>query len=454
MLSSLSERLQETFRRLRGRGKLTETEVNEALRSLRLALLEADVNFRVVKSFVDRVKERAVGQEVLSSLTPAQQVVKIVHEELTRLMGGASSQLQTASEPPTIILLCGLQGSGKTTSTAKLAGVLLRNGRRPLLIGADTQRPAAVEQLKVLGNELEVPVYGGAAGSDPVAVVQAGLREALRLGRDTVIIDTAGRLHIDDDLMEELRQIHDLAQPHEVLLVVDAMTGQDAVNVAERFKEALPLTGIILTKLDGDARGGAALSLREVTGCPIKFSGMGEKITDLEPFHPERIASRILGMGDVLTLIEKAQQNVNEEQARRLEQRMAEDKFDLEDFLDQLRQVRRMGPLDQLLGMIPGFSGARQLQGLQVDEGALARIEAIIQSMTVAERQQPQIINGSRRRRIARGSGTSVQDVNRLLKQFTETKRMIKQMVGAVRGRSKRGLKGLGGLGSLPFGRG
>src|SRR5690606_5894849 len=337
----------------------------------------ADVNFRVVKTFIERVRERAVGQEVLRSLTPAQQVIKIVYEELARLMGGQAAHLATAPEPPTVILLCGLQGSGKTTTAAKLAAWLRRNGRRPLLVAADTQRPAAIDQLQVLGRQLDVPVFSRGTEPPPPEIARDGIREARRLGRDVVVVDTAGRLHIDDALTEELRQVHDAVSPQEVLLVVDAMTGQDAVNVAERFSAALPLTGIILTKLDGDARGGAALSLREVTGRPIKFVGVGERPEDLEPFHPERMASRILGMGDVLTLIEKAQQAAGEGQAQRLAQRLAEDRFDLEDFLEQLRQMRRMGPLDQILGMIPGLGG-RRLQGLQVDEKALKRVEAII----------------------------------------------------------------------------
>ncbi|REJ38098.1 MAG: signal recognition particle protein [Bacillota bacterium] len=447
MLERLSQRLQDAFRRLRGRGKLTEADVDEALRGLRMALLEADVNFRVVKTFIERVRERAVGQEVLRSLTPAQQVIKIVYEELARLMGGQAAHLATAPEPPTVILLCGLQGSGKTTTAAKLAAWLRRNGRRPLLVAADTQRPAAIDQLQVLGRQLDVPVFSRGTEPPPPEIARDGIREARRLGRDVVVVDTAGRLHIDDALMEELRQVHDAVSPQEVLLVVDAMTGQDAVNVAERFSAALPLTGIILTKLDGDARGGAALSLREVTGRPIKFVGVGERPEDLEPFHPERMASRILGMGDVLTLIEKAQQAAGEGQAQRLAQRLAEDRFDLEDFLEQLRQMRRMGPLDQILGMIPGLGG-RRLQGLQVDEKALKRVEAIIQSMTPEERRNPDIINGSRRRRIARGSGTTVQDVNRLLKQFAETRKMIRRLVGPG-GRGRRGLPR--GLGNFPF---
>ena len=448
MLDRLSQRLQDAFRRLRGRGKLSEADVDEALRSLRLALLEADVNFRVVKTFIGRIRERAVGQEVLSSLTPAQQVIKIVYEELTQLLGGEAAQLATAPEPPTVILLCGLQGSGKTTTASKLAVWLRRRGRRPLLVAADTQRPAAIDQLQVLGRQLDVPVFSRGTEPPPAEIARDGLREARRLGRDVVLVDTAGRLHVDEELMGELRRVHAAAAPQEVLLVVDAMTGQDAVNVAERFGAALPLTGLILTKLDGDARGGAALSLREVTGCPIKFVGVGERTEDLEPFHPERMASRILGMGDVLTLIEKAQEAAGEGQAERLARRLAEDRFDLEDFLEQLRQMRRMGPLDQLLGMIPGLGSARALKGAQVDEAALKRVEAIIQSMTPQERRQPDIINGSRRRRIARGSGTSVQEVNRLLKQFADTRKLIKRMVGAG-GRGRRG--GLRGLGDFPF---
>ena len=438
----LAEKLQTVFRRLRGKGRLSEADVEAALREVRLALLEADVHYRVVKDFIGRVRERAVGQEVLESLTPAQQVIKIVHEELTRLMGGQHTRLDLGGEPPVPVMLVGLQGSGKTTTAAKLARLLVRQGRQPLLVAADVYRPAAVEQLVTLGQQIQVPVYAPGTDRDPVAIAREGVAEGRRRGRDVVILDTAGRLHVDDALMAELERIRQAVAPRETLLVVDAMTGQDAVNVAAAFHQRLGIDGVILTKLDGDARGGAALSVRAVTGRPIKFVGLGERVDQLEPFHPERMASRILGMGDVLSLIEKAQAAFDAQQAQRLERKLREQTFDLEDFLEQLRQVRKMGPLDQLLAMIPGLAG--RLQGVRVDEDELRRIEAIIQSMTPEERRHPEIINASRRRRIARGSGTRVQDVNRLLKQFAETQRLMKQMAGAAR-------RGRRGLGNLPF---
>ncbi|HEY8487816.1 MAG TPA: signal recognition particle protein [Thermaerobacter sp.] len=438
----LAEKLQSVFKRLRGKGKLTEADVEAALREVRLALLEADVNFKVVKDFIARVRERAVGQEVLESLTPAQQVIKIVHDELTQLMGGQHARLDLGGELPAVVLLVGLQGSGKTTTAAKLARLLAKQGRQPVLVAADVYRPAAVEQLVTLGQQIQVPVYAPGTDRDPVDIAREGVAEARRRGRDVVLIDTAGRLHIDDALMEELERIREAVAPREILLVVDAMTGQDAVNVAETFHRRLGIDGVVLTKLDGDARGGAALSVRAVTGRPIKFVGLGERVDQLEPFHPERMASRILGMGDVLSLIEKAQAAFDAQQAQRLERKLREQTFDLEDFLEQLRQVRKMGPLDQLLAMIPGL-GSR-LKDVTVDERELRRIEAIIQSMTPEERRRPEIINASRRRRIALGSGTRVQDVNRLLKQFAETQRLMKQMAGAAR-------RGRRGLGQLPF---
>ncbi|HEY8395131.1 MAG TPA: signal recognition particle protein [Thermaerobacter sp.] len=438
----MAEKLQAVFKRLRGKGKLTEADVEAALREVRLALLEADVNFKVVKEFISRVRERAVGQEVLASLTPAQQVIKIVHDELTQLMGGSHARLRLAGTPPTVVLMVGLQGSGKTTTAAKLARMLARQGRQPLLVAADVYRPAAIEQLVTLAGQVGVPAYAPGPDRDPVDIARGGVEEARRLGRDVVIIDTAGRLHVDEPLMQELERIRAAVQPHEILLVVDAMTGQDAVNVAEQFNSRLGIDGVVLTKLDGDARGGAALSVRAVTGKPIKFVGLGERVDQLEPFHPERMASRILGMGDVLSLIEKAQAAFDAEEARRLERKLREQRFDLEDFLEQLRQVRKMGPLDQLLGMIPGLGG--RVKDRAVDERELRRIEAIIQSMTPEERRHPEIINASRRRRIARGSGTRVQDVNRLLKQFAETQRLMKQLTGAAR-------KGRRGFGGLPF---
>lgn len=446
MFSTLGDRLQGVLSRLRGRGKLTEKDVEAALREVRLALLEADVNFKVARDFINKVKERAVGTEVLQSLTPGQQVVKIVYEELTELMGGqqAPLRLKASQGKPAVLLLAGLQGSGKTTSAAKLAVHLKRQKHRPLLVAYDVYRPAAVKQLQVLGEQIQVPVYADEGNTNPVSIAAAALEHAKARGNDVVIVDTAGRLHIDDEMMEEIAALKEILAPDEILLVVDAMTGQEAVNVAKSFDERLELDGVILTKLDGDARGGAALSVKAVTGKPIKFTGVGEKTDALEPFHPDRMARRILGMGDVLTLIEKAEQAMDEQTRQRMAERLLTAEFDLEDFLEQLRQVRNMGPIDQLLGMIPGLAGAKQLKGLQIDETELKRIEAVIQSMTPEERRHPEIINGSRRRRIAAGSGTRVQDVNRLLKQFEQTKRMMKQL-GAFEKKAKRG-KGKGRL--------
>ena len=439
VFSALSEKLQDTFRRLRGKGKLGEKDVDEALREVKLALLEADVHFRVVRNFINRVRERAVGQEVINSLTPGQMVIKIVHQELTSMMGEKAEKLKTSDRLPTVYLLAGLQGAGKTTTAGKLGGFLQKQGRRPLLVAADVYRPAAAKQLEVLGKQLTIPVYSD-PGRDPVAIATAAVEQARQTQRDVVIIDTAGRLHIDEELMGELAAIKEAVNPVEVLLVVDAMTGQDAVNVAQNFNEQLGLTGLILTKLDSDTRGGAALSIREITGCPIKFIGSGEKLDGIEVFHPERLASRVLGMGDVLTLIEKAEANVEAEQAKALMKKIQKDEFTLEDFLDQMRQVQKMGPLDQLLGMLPGLK-PKQLQGLKFDEKSMKHLEAIIQSMTPQERRTPQIINASRRRRIARGSGRPVQEVNRLLNQFEQSKKMMKQL----------GKLGKGGLPRLPF---
>jgi len=439
VFSALSEKLQDTFRRLRGKGKLGEKDVDEALREVKLALLEADVHFRVVRNFINRVRERAVGQEVINSLTPGQMVIKIVHQELTSMMGEKAEKLKTSDRLPTVYLLAGLQGAGKTTTAGKLGGFLQKQGRRPLLVAADVYRPAAAKQLEVLGKQLTIPVYSD-PGRDPVAIATAAVEQARQTQRDVVIIDTAGRLHIDEELMGELAAIKEAVNPVEVLLVVDAMTGQDAVNVAQNFNEQLGLTGLILTKLDSDTRGGAALSIREITGCPIKFIGSGEKLDGIEVFHPERLASRVLGMGDVLTLIEKAEANVEAEQAKALMKKIQKDEFTLEDFLAQMRQVQKMGPLDQLLGMLPGLK-PKQLQGLKFDEKSMKHLEAIIQSMTPQERRMPQIINASRRRRIARGSGRPVQEVNRLLNQFEQSKKMMKQL----------GKLGKGGLPRLPF---
>ncbi len=425
MFDSLTDRLQEVFRRLRGHAKLTEKHVEEVAREIRLALLEADVNFRVVKDFTNHLKERAVGQEVLRSLTPAQQVIKIVDEELTELLGSTNASINFAGHPPTVIMLVGLQGSGKTTAAAKLARHLKSGGRSPLLAAADIYRPAAIDQLEKLGERVEVPVHADRAAA-PEDIAAEAVRRAGREGYDTVIIDTAGRLHIDQEMMDELVRVKERVHPHETLLVVDAMTGQDAVNVAESFLHAVDFDGVILTKLDGDSRGGAALSIKSVTGKPIKFAGVGEKLEDLEPFHPDRMASRILGMGDLLTLIDKAQESYDQEKARKLEEKLRRQQFDLEDFREQMQQLKKMGPLDQILGMIPGVSS--KLKGLKVEEDQVKRIEAIILSMTPEERRNPHILGASRKRRIAAGSGTSIQDVNRLLQQFQQMQKMIKQL--------------------------
>ena len=433
MFDTLADRFDVIFRRLRSRGHLNAAAVDEVAREIRLALLEADVNVRVVKSFITRLKERATGAEVAQSLSPAQQVIKIVHEELTTTLGGTVATLRRPSQPPAVLVLVGLQGSGKTTVAAKLAYHLAAQGRRPLLVAADLARPAAVDQLQVLGAAAGVPVSSD--GTDPVAVAVAGRAEAARLGSTDVILDTAGRLQIDDDLMSELARVVDAAGPHDVLLTVDAMTGQEAVNVASDFADRVPLTGVVLTKLDGDARGGAALSVREVTGLPIVFAGVGEKLDDLEPFHPDRLASRILGMGDVLTLIEKAEATFDAQQAQATEAKLRSGQFTLEDFLDQMRQVRQMGPIQNLMAMMPGVP--KQLRDVDVDEGEFARLEAIICAMTPAERRDPSIINGSRRARIARGSGTSTPAVNALLKQFKMVQQMMRSMNRGPKGRRR-----------------
>ncbi|HET6456037.1 MAG TPA: signal recognition particle protein [Armatimonadota bacterium] len=434
MFESLSEKLQSVFKKLRGKGALTEADVNEALREVRLVLLEADVNFRVVKDFIARIRERAVGQEVLQSLTPAQQVVKIVNEELTNLLGGNEVGLKLAQKPPTIIMLAGLQGSGKTTTAAKLANTLRKQGRKPLLVAADIYRPAAIKQLQVLGDQIGIPVFTLGDKQDAVSIGKAAVASAQSNGQDVVILDTAGRLHIDEGMMDELKRLKAAISPNEVLLVVDAMTGQDAVNVAEQFNQALEVDGFIVTKLDSDARGGAALSIKAVTGHPIKFAGVGEKLDALEPFHPERMAGRVLGMGDVLSLIEKAESAFDQEKADELERRLRENKFDFEDYLEQLQQMRKMGPLDQLLGMIPGLN-PKQMKGVEIDESQIGKVEAIIRSMTREERHHPEVMNGSRRRRIAAGSGTSVQEVNRLMNQFEQMKKMIRDLSDMEQGR-------------------
>ncbi|MBM7715640.1 signal recognition particle protein [Siminovitchia sp. FSL H7-0308] len=438
----LADRLQSTIQKIRGKGKVTEADVKEMMREVRLALLEADVNFRVVKQFIKKVSERAVGQEVMKSLTPGQQVIKVVKEELTDLMGGEQSKIATAKRPPTVIMMSGLQGAGKTTTTGKLANLLRKSyNRKPLLIAADIYRPAAIKQLETIGKQLDMPVFSLGDQVNPVDIVRKGIEKAKEENCDYVLIDTAGRLHIDDELMEELRQIKEVADPDEIFLVVDAMTGQDAVNVAQSFNEQLDITGVILTKLDGDTRGGAALSIRSVAQKPIKFVGMGEKMDALEPFHPERMASRILGMGDVLTLIEKAQESVDEEKAKEMEHKFRTASFTFDDFLEQLGQVRSMGPLDELIKMMPGANKMKGLNNLQVDEKQIGHVEAIIRSMTKAEKENPEIINASRRRRIAKGSGRPVQEVNRLLKQFEEMKKMLKQMSGMQQKGRKKGFK-------------
>ncbi|MDD4238667.1 MAG: signal recognition particle protein [Desulfotomaculaceae bacterium] len=447
MFANLAERLQDTFKKLRGKGRLTDSDVTEALREVRLALLEADVNFKVVKDFIAKIKERVVGQELLASLNPAQHVIKIVHDELSSLMGGSNSKINLAPKPPTVVMMVGLNGAGKTTTSAKLASLLRKQGRRPLLVAADVYRPAAVKQLQVLGGQLNVPVFTLSDSQDPVVIGRAAADIAVQNGQDLVIIDTAGRQEVNEELMAELVAMNAAIEPQEILLVIDAMTGQAAVNVAETFNSHLELDGVILTKLDGDTRGGAALSVRAVTGKPIKFVGVGEKLDALEPFYPDRMAERILGMGDMLTLIEKAQENFNTEQMVQMQKKIRSMDFTLEDFLEQLSQVKKLGPLEQILGMIPGLGGAKKLKELQVDEKELVFVEAIIHSMTPDERNEPErVLNGSRKKRIARGSGTSVQEVNRLLKQFDQTKKMMKQFMDM-----EKTLKKGGKMSKLPF---
>ncbi|NJP36381.1 signal recognition particle protein [Alkalicoccus luteus] len=438
----LAERLQGSMKKIKGKGKVTEQDVKDMMREVRLALLEADVNFKVVKQFIKDVKERAVGQEVMDSLTPGQQVIKVVNEELTELMGGEQSRLNTAQKPPTVVMMVGLQGAGKTTTTGKLALHLRKkHNRKPLMAAADIYRPAAIKQLETLGKQLDMPVFSMGDQVSPVEIAEKAVAEAKEEHHDYVLIDTAGRLHVDDDLMGELDQIKAAVKPDEVLLVVDSMTGQDAVNVAESFNERLGITGIVMTKLDGDTRGGAAISVKAVTGKPIKFAGMGEKSDALEPFHPERMASRILGMGDMLSLIEKAQTNVDEEKAKELERKMRSNDLTFDDFLDQLAQVKDMGPIDELLQMMPGAGKMKGMKNLQVDDKQIAHIEAIVKSMTKEERDNPAVLNGSRKRRIAKGSGRNIQEVNRLIKQFDEMKKMMKQMTGMSKGKKKGGFK-------------
>lgn len=439
----LANKLQETLKKLKGSGKLNEKGVKEAMREVKMALLEADVNFKVVKDFIARVTERAVGHEVMESLTPGQQVIKIVNDELTQLMGSTQSKIVFSPKAPTIIMMTGLQGAGKTTTCGKLALNLKKQGKKPLLVACDIYRPAAIKQLSVVAGQVDVDVFSIGDKAKPVDICKAAIEHASKSGNDVLIVDTAGRLHIDEELMEELIEIKENIRPTEIMLVVDSMTGQDAVNVAQSFNEKLGLDGIILTKLDGDTRGGAALSIKAVTGKPIKFAGMGEKMSDLEPFHPDRMASRILGMGDVLSLIEKAQSTIDEKKARELEKKIRTQQFTFEDFLDQLQQMKKMGPLSQIMDMIPGMN-ASKLKGMEVDDKELIKVEAIIKSMTRKERLDPSILNGSRRKRIAMGSGTKIQDVNKVIKNFEQTRKMMKQFADMEKGIKKGKMK-------LPF---
>ena len=447
----LSEKLSGAFKRLRNKGKLTEADVKEAMREVRLALLEADVNYKVAKEFTNKVTERAVGADVMESLTPAQMVVKIVNEELTALMGSETARIEFASKPPTIIMMCGLQGSGKTTHSGKLAKMLKKQNHRPLLVACDVYRPAAIDQLKVVGGKAEVPVFEMGQGN-PVKIAKEAVKHAKDYGNDVVILDTAGRLHIDQELMDELKNLKAELNPDEILLVIDSMTGQDAVNVAKSFNELLEISGVIITKLDGDTRGGAALSVKSVTGCPIKFAGTGEKLDDIEQFHPDRMASRILGMGDVLTLIEQAEEKLDEEKAEEVAKKMMQNKMDFNDLLDQFRQIKKMGPIKGILSKIPGVGN--KLDDVDINERALDWTEAIILSMTPAERAKPDLINPSRKRRIAAGSGRSVEEVNRLLKQLKDMQKMMRQFGG--KGKKKRamrmpGMPGMPGPGGMPF---
>ena len=442
MFENLSDRFQQAFKSLRGEGTLTPEHIDTSLKEIRMALLEADVNFKVVRKFTDSVREKALGQEVLQSLSPGQQVVKIVRDELVAILGGQTARLQFASQPPTVILMVGLQGSGKTTSSGKLARWLQNQGHRPMLVSVDIYRPAARDQLKVIASEVDVPVWDGEPGDSPLKLCKQALQEAKDAARDVLIIDTAGRLHIDEELMTELTEIKDELNPQEILFVADAMLGQDAVKSAEQFHAQLDFSGFILTKMDGDARGGAALSINSVTGKPVKFVGSGEKYDALEPFHPDRLVSRILGMGDILSLIEKAEETIDRKQAFELQKKILKDTFTLKDFRDQLRQIRKMGSLEQILGMLPSIGPFKDLGKVQVDEKELERTEAIINSMTAKERRNHQIINGSRRKRIARGSGTSVQQVNQLLKQYIQAKKMMKGMTAGPSAKSKKGKKG------------
>ncbi|OZS79257.1 signal recognition particle protein [Tetzosporium hominis] len=444
----LAERLQVTMQKIKGKGKISEADVKEMMREVRFALIEADVNLKVVKEFIKTVSERAIGQDVMKSLTPGQQVIKIVKDELTQLMGGEQSKIAFSTRPPTVIMMVGLQGAGKTTTSGKLASVLRKKyNKKPLLVAADIYRPAAIKQLETLGKQLSLPVFSLGTEISPVEIARQAIEHAKQEHHDVVIIDTAGRLHVDEALMDELKQIRAIKEPDEIFLVVDSMTGQDAVNVASNFNEALGITGVVLTKLDGDTRGGAALSIRSVTQKPIKFVGMGEKMDALEEFHPDRMASRILGMGDVLSLIEKAQTEVDETKAKELEQKIRTQSFTFDDFIEQLQQVKKMGPLDEILKMLPGAGKIKGIENAKVDEKQMGRVEAIIYSMTPHEKSHPESINGSRKKRIAKGSGTSIQEVNRLLKQFDDMKKMMKQMSSMQqKGKKKMNFPGMDGL--------
>ncbi|MDR6552847.1 signal recognition particle protein [Paenibacillus qinlingensis] len=447
----LANRLQNVFGKLRSKGKLTEEDVGEALREVRLALLEADVNFKVVKDFIAKVKEQAIGQEVLKSFTPGMVVIDIVNKELTALMGGTQSKLARSNRPPTVIMMAGLQGAGKTTTSGKLAKMLMKQNHRPLLVACDIYRPAAIKQLEVLGEQLKVPVFSLGDKVNPVEIAKAGLQHAKDNGNDYVIIDTAGRLHIDENLMDELKKVREATSPDEILLVVDAMTGQDAVNVAESFHQQLELSGVVLTKLDGDTRGGAALSVKAVTGCPIKFVASGEKMDALEPFYPDRMASRILGMGDMLSLIEKAQAGIDMDKAKEMERKMRNAEFTFEDFIEQMEQVKKMGPLDQILDMLPGANKIKGMKDMKVDEKQMARVEAIVKSMTTEEKRKPELLNANRRKRIAAGSGNTVQEVNRFIKQFDDMRKMMKQFSGMMGPKGAKGMKKLGKGFKFPF---
>jgi len=450
MFDNLSDKLQRVFKNLRGQGKLSAENMDAALREIRMALLEADVNFKVVKQLIENIREKAVGEEVLAALSPSQQVVKIVQEELIKILGSHEAKLRFANDPPSVFLIVGLQGSGKTTSTGKLARWLSKNGHRPMMVSVDVYRPAAREQLKIVAREIGQPIYEGAPGeTQPLELAKSARRESANAGRDVLLVDTAGRLHIDEDLMAELQQLKQQLNPVEILFVADAMTGQDAVKSADEFHKRLGITGVILTKMDGDARGGAALSIRHVTGQPLKFVGVGEKLDALEPFHPDRAANRILGMGDILSFIEKAEEAIDKKQAVEMQRKLIENDFTLEDFRDQLRQIRKLGPLESLLGMMPKVGILKELKDVKVDEKEINHVVAIIDSMTPRERDNHMIVNGSRRRRIAKGSGTSVQEVNQLLKQYTQAKKMMKTFSGGFMGKKLGKMKMPGGF---PFG--